>query len=222
MILILGCSFSLGWYSYDGAKETPHTDYCWYDELEQSYHVYSHPSGGIMAYCGCLNDLDTKKYSAIIIQETWEPRIVIQEKIEYYAVRPNVWQWRIDNTFHNRLGGIPNLQKKIAKKYNFEWQKGMNDWFWNIEQKHRGYNLLSEACASHLDYLAQQTGLPTYSYSFTGVKYPYKYIKYLDVKPAIEQLFYKKDLHNPDLHFTKKGNTVLGQMIKKGLGDGLQ
>ena len=222
MILILGCSFSLGWYSYDGTTETLHTDYCWYDELDQSYQVYAHPGGGIMSYCACLESIDIKKYSAIIIQETWEPRIVIQEKLEYYTSRPNVFAWTIDNAFHNRLGGLPKVQKKIAKKYIFEWQKGMSDWFWAVEQKHLGWDLLSKAYVSHLDNLAQQTGLPTYSYSFTGVKYPYKYIKYLDVKPATEQLFYKKDLHNPDLHFTRKGNTVLGQMIKKGLVDGLQ
>lgn len=219
MILILGCSFSMGWYSYDGTTETMHTDYCWYDELDQPYQVYAHPGGGIMSYCACLESVDIKKYSAIIIQETWEPRIVIQQKLEYYTSRPNVFAWTIDNAFHNKLGGLPKVQNKIAKQYNFKWQQGMSDWFW---QTANSWDMLTRACASHLDHLAQQTGLPTYSYSFTGVKYPYKYIKYLDVKPAIEQLFYKKDLHNPDLHFTRKGNTVLGQMIKKGLGDGLQ
>ena len=209
----------MGWYSYDGTIETMHTDYCWYDELDQPYQVYAHPGGGIMSYCACLESVDIKKYSAIIIQETWEPRIVIQQKLEYYTSRPNVFAWTIDNAFHNKLGGLPKVQNKIANQYNFKWQQGMSDWFWQMENS---WDILTKACASHLDHLAQQTGLPTYSYSFTGVKYPYKYIKYLDVKPAIEQLFYKKDLHNPDLHFTRKGNTVLGQMIKKGLGDGLQ
>ena len=219
MILILGCSFSLGWYSYDGTKETLHTDYCWYDELDQPYQVYAHPGGGIMSYCGCLESIDITKYNAIIVQETWEPRIVIQQKFDYYEARPDVFAWTIDNAFHSKLGGLPNVQDKIAKQHNFQWQQGMSEWLWSIENH---WNILVRACTSHLDHLAQQTGLPTYSYSFTGVKYPYKYIKYLDVKPATEQLFYKKDLHNPDLHFTQKGNTVLGQMIKKGLGDGLQ
>ena len=127
MILILGCSFSLGWYSYDGTTETLHTDYCWYDELDQSYQVYAHPGGGIMSYCACLESIDIKKYSAIIIQETWEPRIVIQEKLEYYTSRPNVFAWTIDNAFHNRLGGLPKVQRKIAKQYNFKWQQGMSD-----------------------------------------------------------------------------------------------
>jgi len=219
MILILGCSFSMGWYSYDNTTETLHTDYCWYDELDQPYQVYAHPGGGIMSYCACLESIDIKKYSAIIIQETWEPRIVIQKQLEYYTSRLNVFAWKIDNAFHNRLGGLPKVQNKIANQYNFKWQQGMSDWFWQMENS---WDILTKACASHLDHLAQQTGLPTYSYSFTGVKYPYKYIEYLDVKPAIEQLWNKKDLHNPDLHFTRKGNTVLGQMIKKGLGDGLQ
>ncbi len=214
MILIVGCSFSSGWFSYKNKTETLHNDYCWYDELDQPYEVYSHPGGGIMAYGQCLQHIDLSKYSKILIQETFTPRIVIQRQLEYTVVRNGVYQWTIDNYFNNNIHAWNSVQNKLEQHFNFDWQKGISDWFVALNERD-SWDYLNSASASHLDLLASQTSLPTYSFSLTGVKYPYKYIEYLNVNP--ENLFYKLDLHNPDLHFTHKGNTVLGQMIKNEL-----
>lgn len=203
MILILGCSFSMGWYSWDGNAEcdTVHRDYCWYDELEKPYRAYAHPGGGLMSYCKCLDVLLRRKstpasISAILIQETFCPRIVIQDTFEYKQHRENVYGW--------------SSWKDLAY----------------LNTKSDGWEYLNTACSSHLDRIAESTGLPVYSYSFTGKKYPYKYIKYLDVPPATETLFWDNRYHhfrNEDdlLHFNKAGNKKLGQMIKKGLDNEL-
>jgi len=214
MILIIGCSFSSGWFSYENETETLHTDYCWHDEIVTPHEVYCHPGGGLMAYGQCLETINLKGYTSILIQETFSPRIVIQKQLEYQQLRVGVHQWNIDNYFNNNIHVWNSVQNKLEQHFDFEWQNGMNTWF-NAVNKLDGWQYLNRASASHLDLLASQTGLPTYSFSLTGVKYPYKYIKYLNVNP--ENLFYKLDLHNPDLHFTHKGNTVLGQMIKNEL-----
>ena len=89
-----------------------------------------------------------------------------------------------------------------------------------------GWEYLNTACTSHLDSIVGSIGLPTYAYSFTGIKYPYKYIKYLDVPPATDTLFYDSRYHHwkedGPLHFNRNGNRKLGQMIKKGLDYELQ
>tara|TARA_B100002019_G_scaffold291696_1_gene312621 strand:+ start:2585 stop:3283 length:699 start_codon:yes stop_codon:yes gene_type:complete len=226
-LLILGCSFSAGHYTWaqpgianfepdEFGNEKLHQDYCWYDELGINYTAYAHPGGGLMAYCQCLSKIDLSGYSHIIIQETFEPRIVIQQELLYETtLRQSVYLWRIENIFHNKLGGLHNQSSKLADRYEFTWQDTMNSWFYEMNEKKPGWDMLANACATYLDTLVERTGLPTYAYSFTGIKYPYKYIKYLDVQPATEKLFYDKDIHF--IHFNRKGNHILGQMIKKGL-----
>ena len=229
MIIILGCSFSLGWYSMDGDSETVHRDYCWYDELDRPYKVYSHPGGGLMSYCKCLDlvcNPAPASASAIVIQESFSPRIVIHDTFEYRKHRENLYGWKLNYLYSNTIAGVPKIQKEISEKFNFDWQSGISHWMSVLNSNQDGWEYLNTACSSHLDQIAESTGLPVYSYSFSGKKYPYKYIQYLDVPPATEKLFWDDRYHHFKnerdlLHLNKAGNKKLGQMIKKGLDNEL-
>ena len=229
MILIIGCSFSLGWYKFIDDREFVQKDYCWYDELDRPYKVYAHPSGGLMSFCICLDKISKPvpaRTSAILIQESFTPRIVIPEKHTYKKYRENVHGWDLDHyLFSNTIAGLPAKQKKISEQFNFDWQPGISEWMSTLSNNPYGWEYLNTACTSHLDSIVGSIGLPTYAYSFTGVKYPYKYIKYLDVPPATDTLFYDSRYHHwkedGPLHFNRNGNRKLGQMIKKGLDNEL-
>ena len=229
MILIVGCSFSMGWYKFIGDKEVVQRDYCWYDELDRPYRVYAHPSGGMMSFCKCLDlvcNPAPASTSAILIQESFGPRIVIPEVFQYKQWRENVHSWDLDYyLFSNTIAGLPNKQKILSEKFDFDWQPGISKWMSTLSSNSNGWDYLNTACTSHLDHIAEAIGLPTYAYSFTGIKYPYKYIKYLDVPPATETLFWNSKYHHYDehgpLHFNRDGNRKLGQMIKKGLDNEL-
>lgn len=231
-VLVIGCSFCLGWWDFNNdGVERSNPDYGWFDELGHDVTVYAHDGGGIMAFAECLEYLsDTMKsrvnlhnYDAILIQESWVPRINIQRNLSYKKIRNNIYQWEIDRLFLNNMHVWPEMKKSIAEEFNFEWQPNMDNWLATVNKLPNGYRTLNRACASYLDDLAEQSGIPTYSYSFTGIKYPYKYIKYLDVPCATDELFFRNKLHNFDLttgfegHFTKQGNKKLGQLIKEGL-----
>lgn len=245
MIIIVGCSFSLGWYSWADNDEIVNKDYCWYDELDRPYRAYAHPGGGLMSYCKCLDIVSNpapknasagqfqhgrtppiENASAILIQETFSPRIIVHDQFEYRQHRENVYGWRLNHIFSNTIAGLPKVQNDVSEKYKFDWQSGMSSWMADLNAKSDGWEYLNTACSSHLDRVAESTGLPVYSYSFTGKKYPYKYIKYLDVPPATQKLFWDDRYHHYNdksdpLHFNKVGNKLLGKMIKKGLDNEL-
>ena len=241
-ILILGCSFSIASYTLreynssanseeggDYAAEDIDFEYCYYDEWGRDYTVYAHPGGGIMAYGQCLQWLTKNNklsdYSAIFIQEGFTPRITIQFDFNYMEHRNNIWGWVIDPIFHTKIGSMHKTQKRISEHFGFDWQQGISDWFRHLNHDDSEWQYLNQASASHLDRLAENTGIPTYSWSLTGIKYPHKYIKYLKVKSAYDTLWYKKKYHNfvndAPYHLTHQGNRELGLMLKRGLNSEL-
>jgi hypothetical protein len=182
-VLIIGCSFSAGWYELQ--IEYPHIskvmeekvfhDYGWYDELpgHNQYTVYAHPGGGYLNYAYLLYQLynsgELQKYSKCIIQETWESRISLyhtdkyslnreEEKIHFY-LKDSKLEF-IKNIALMEQGNIINtLQTTFDVELTVPWKNYLTD---------IGNSIYLEAAvdssALAIDRLLQDANIPTYRF----------------------------------------------------------
>ena len=66
---------------------------CYYDHLDpqHSYTVYAIPGGGYLNYMTVLSTIDLTKFDRCIIQETFDPRMILHTQLKYMKrVRNNI------------------------------------------------------------------------------------------------------------------------------------
>ena len=220
-ILILGCSFSYGSYYMDDSianardAEKCTEDVCWYDWLNPQHHytVYTIPGGGWLNYMTVLSQIDLSRFDQCIIQETFETRMYLHNKLEFRQVNRK-----------NFVTGDHNIEMHYGDFAPCDKVDGRSTWM---------HEHIIQACVTQSNHLLHQSNIPAYRFSFQGGQWLHTWIRPLNVPPVADILFYEEEHHNwsdePGIyyekhetpnwegHLTRKGNKRLGKMIRNVL-----
>ena len=217
-VLILGCSFSAGSYSMvDSPKFTPddlrdpnanekldHSE-CYYDHLDPQHHytVYSIPGGGYLNFMYVLSTIDLTKFDRCIIQETFDPRMILHTQLKYMK--------RVKNNIELNIAFFKKIDHTV------------------LEIEHMSQHIC-QSCVTQCNHTLEKANIPTVAFALSKPIDPnqrdwdHTWIRYLDI-PCIEDLyFFKKEYHNFEStsedwlgHLTREGNKALGKRLRDAL-----
>jgi len=216
-VLIIGCSFSAGWYKLVDNGITPeekvYHDYGWYDELPDSFHytVYSHPGGGYLNCAELLYRLaetgELDQYSSCIIQETWEPRICLYETNKYEFNRKEekihfyLKHGQKDFIKSMALVEKSSLTSTIEDKFDIELTIPFKNYLTDIGSSVY-LDKAVDSSAIAVDYILKHAGIPTYrfcvnrdaidrkDYSISNINWPHiKHMKTIDMWNEMNEIF---------------------------------
>ena len=227
-ILILGCSFSYGSYELIGGQEDKTSMYSWYNELDKSfdYDVYAHNGGGYLNYGILLDEFDLDQYSAIIIQQTLDPRFWVDHAPKYQV------KHKEDNiTIHTTY---PFVQ--LYRPYLFSDEVAFGDWkrvhdcevtkewqdFFEMFDTSQMIPVVNKAMYNFVDKKCEESGIPSFAFSLAkpNWKLPdHSYIKSLNTHGLQETIWGNEQYQTiaNKGHFNIEGNKLIGETVKKAL-----
>ena len=236
-VLIIGCSFSAGWWTLaenqvkknTGACEDLHDDYGWYDELpsEDEYTIYSHPAGGYLNYAHLINKLsdsgELSQYSKCIIQETWEPRVCLFVHDDYMPVlsRDNIhlYQQRGLKSFVKNmiLPGKSGLVDDISKRWFTRFSDAQKNYLTDIGNSVY-LDTAIESSALAIDRILQNANIPAYRFNVSEkqnhLELPHiRHITELDIHKEMFTIF---DIHRTGSGLPEPLGTLGGHLTKQG------
>ena len=232
-ILVLGCSFSAGYYTVDQhGVENPHSESGWWSELNPHYQydVYSFFGGGYFNYAHLLTQLDTSVYDAVIIQESWEPRVSVYGNTEWLPAQTHdnvtVYHKQEKNRklFAVDINNKPFIAADVGLRYQTEFLSGHSQYLTDLGNNPYVTNTVyaSAAMVAHL-----LKDLPVFSF---GLHNAVDFSPYTDFtqmpfdQAAFNGLFYT-DGHNYQLdtdfcgHFNQAGTQQFAQLVKAAAED---
>ena len=236
-VLIIGCSFSEGWYELVGEEEEVYRDYGWYDELPNNnqYTVYSHAGGGYLNYAHLLYQLrnsgELQQYSKCIIQETWEPRICLYHTDKYLLSREeekiHFYLKDAQKDFIKSMALVErsSLTNAVENTYNLKLTLQLRNYLADI-----GSSVYLDAAvdssAIAVDYILKDAGIPTYRFcvnldsvsrsdnSISNNDWPHiKHMKQLDIVDEMQEIY---EHHRTWPKGTKFPHRRAGHLTKTG------
>ena len=220
--LILGCSISAGTHKLDPKNplgEVVDNQIGWYNFLaidNLDLVVYSFPGGGYLNYATLLDNLGLlqphiSKFDFILLQESFEPRFLLTENLEFS---------------HKKVNDINHYTlKETSKIVSIRSEK-------DTTNNHLSFSRFAVAYISSINKPCAMFHCRRDTKQFN-----YGNIKVLDLKPSIDEVIYKNpDYHNEMYmelgpwqqggqiigHPTLEGNKAIGELVSKPLQEWLK
>jgi hypothetical protein len=233
--LILGCSFSLGSWEYDGKKENriPNS-IAWYHNIlpedEWTITVASHPAGGYIQYASLISMHKLSEIDLVIIQETWEPRILLTESNELnrYNTDSTIYD-NVEFLIHNSNNWLfqPHMQapehKKLINRINAKYNCDINNtlkYLYDISNCFEAKTLI-HSTQLYCDNVLKGLKIPSYSFCYpaVGPEPMYEHIQKLTSTTVEDLFFYDSRYHNFNTdtgfigHMNEEGNMAISKWI---------
>lgn len=235
-ILILGCSFSVGFYDWDGTDEYSNHSFGYYDMLprEHNYTIYSIPGGGYLnhsTFLQCTKLLDNHEFDLCIIQETQESRSTLfKDMYNNRMIRDNITLYYRDPSLQilsnaRSESGFESAKRKVENNYNVKVDASLKQWMTDM---HDSDDLKCAVNSSvvMLNHLLKKHNIPAVRFQF--IHNPqfdnlHTWVKDLDMPCVCDELFFEEQYHNfnDDFngHLNYEGNKKLGIMLRDALSE---
>ena len=224
-LLILGCSYTRGSYSFhkNGDEELTSKE-TWADNIPAEITLYCGYGVGYIQWVDVLESIELNDFDAVILQESVEPKFQLNKDAKWITTthatefRPPLTRHELHESSIIYSKGIkhrPQLQEALGLK-----QSDALDYIHDIGNNDSVLNI-TKACASHINNKLKAHNIPGYiirTHEYVNYTNEHIHCKYLDLDPLFTIVGNDKKLVNTITdggqgHFTVEGNKLLATHV---------
>ena len=224
-VLILGCSYTNGSYSFHAnGDEERCSNIAWHDTLPEEITLYTGRGIGYIQWVDILETINITQFDAVLLQESLEPKFQLLKDAHYITTthatefRPPLTRKELQESSIIYSKGIkhrPQLQESLGLEssdaLDYIHDIGKNDSVLNI----------TKACVSHINNKLKAHDIPGYiirTHEYVDYSNEHTHCEYLDLDPLFTIVGTDPTLvnvlHNGDQgHFTTAGNNLLANKV---------
>jgi hypothetical protein len=224
-VLVLGCSYSLGSFSFHpNGDEGTTGSATWLDQLPADITHYCGWGVGYIQWVDILESIELNKFDAVILQESIEPKFQLTKDAQWVTTtqatefRPPLTRIELEESSIIYSKGIKHrqvLQEMLGLEDSLDLDYihaiGKNDSVLNI----------TKACVSHINNTLQKYNIPGYiirTHEYVDYSNEHTHCKYLDLDPLFTIVGTDPNLVNildndNQGHFTTAGNNLLATHV---------